>query len=186
MTNTHILLPERDDDEDLVDFINRAYDAAHQVPPPAGFGRFDCPEGQHWPTYYVDTDGLLDPPYNCPGCNYSRARAEADRWQCRATHRRWQTWRWVGRLHSWLYSLGAIGGCCTSYNGCEAHPVRYHITRWGGRRSYILGWRRENWRCLLRYRHWPGVHVGFGYCGKCVPCPSCDSTTNNHEPRCSL
>lgn len=94
----------------------------------------------------------------------------------RRSWRRWKLTRWL--VHTG-YRLGVVSASCHSYTGGE-WLVWAKIT--GTRRSdgvrarpcYVAGWPVENWRCLLRFHHWPSQHkVGLGLCVKCCPCPDC-------------
>lgn len=103
-----------------------------------------------------------------------------------ANHARWQTWKITKRFAHRGYALGVLAGSGSSYssecNGC----VRLY---WRGRRPYILGLSRNTWRCLLvggpNGRHRPADQIGFGYCSKCLPCPTCGSETAGHLPGCA-
>ena len=95
---------------------------------------------------------------------------------------RWRRWRVTNWLVAKAYVLGIIAGS----SWCS-HPAGGYVNRvnWRGRRPYLLGLMREEWRCWLVGRHRPGVHVGFGYCGKCVPWTCCGSTDVDHRAGCA-
>lgn len=122
----------------------------------------------------------------CPWCSldYETQRVAELEVQ-RDRHGRWRGWPITFRLARWAYALGVTSGSC--YGTCRqaGHGwcVKYVTLR--GSRPYVLGWPRNNWRCLLKGRHWPGEHVGFGLCGKCVPWQCCGSRTVEHLPGCA-
>lgn len=88
------------------------------------------------------------------------------------------------KVTGWMYALGIISSRGHKWsahcNGC-LFDVSFR-----GKRPYILGWERWKWNCIFRGHHWPGEYIGFDCCGKCLPCPSCDSITNDHEDNCDL
>ena len=89
------------------------------------------------------------------------------------------------RVFSWFagkcYVLGLASGGCSSWSG----NIYSHAIYWTGKRVYILGWERGNWRCLLRFHHWPTKHkVAWDMCGKCAPWPCCGSTAPNEGHHC--
>jgi hypothetical protein len=55
---------------------------------------------------------------------------------------------------------------------CRRRRLAAGLARWA-----------NTWRCWSR-GHRRGVEVGFGYCGKCVPCPRCGSETAGHYEGC--
>lgn len=146
--------------------------------PPAGWQLVEC-DRDH-PVMWMPDDGWAYPP-PCMYCSYAAIAKAHD--GCEHSHhgawRRWKIAHWLDRR---AYALGLTagggrrwgGGC----NSCLTGP------RWRGKRSYILGWPRENWRCLLQGRHWPGEQIGMGLCGKCAPWPCCGSTGYEHAVDC--
>lgn len=93
-----------------------------------------------------------------------------------------RTARLLRRLWSRCYTLGITSngpGWCWDTHG--EHLT--HRPRLRGSRPYVLGVKRETWRCWL-HGHRRGEPVGFGYCGRCVPWPCCGATTLDHHPDC--
>lgn len=117
------------------------------------------------------------------GAAWSRVwRLEND--ERHARHGAWRRWRFTRWLLGWAYQLGVISGWgTTSTSACTGCVSRIC---WRGQRYYVLGLPRDTWRCLLVGHHRPGEPVGFGMCGKCLPCPECGSTTATCEPGCRL
>jgi hypothetical protein len=117
----------------------------------------------------------------CPWCLLNdQAKQDAEARQCR--HLRWRRTRAFRWLAGMAYSLGVISGSCHSKaDGCDWCVTLY----WRGSRPYILGASRDTWHCWRR-RHRRGEEVGFGFCGKCVPCPDCTSETASHREGCAL
>lgn len=146
--------------------------------PPDGWQLVEC--DQDHPVMWMPDDQWGYPP-PCMYCSYEGFAAqhgtcEHDR------HGRWRRWKITHWLSRWAYQFGVIAGSGTSFGGgCHRCLSSVH---WRGRRPYVLGWRRECWRCLLKFRHWPGDDVGLGFCAKCLPCPACDSRTAGHAEDC--
>jgi hypothetical protein len=101
-------------------------------------------------------------------------------------HRRhpWAQWRLTRKVYGWAYQLGVISSYGTTWS--SAHHGCTHGARFRGKRPYILGWERWKWTCVFKGHHWPGEYIAFDCCGKCLPCPSCDSITNAHTDDCDL
>lgn len=171
------------EDEDYVEYLGRQGDAWCDNPPPAppGFVLVECgATPRHWPEYQIADSDFYDAP--CSHCQYQALQKSHD--PCRHSHHwPWRRWRITSEVHGWLYSLGVVVGGGWTFDGyCRGclNGVRFR-----GKRSYILGKRREWWACLRR-GHVRGEHVGFGLCGKCMPCPDCGSTTAGHRLGCEL
>lgn len=178
----HPDIPEQGDDEDFVEYLTRVGDLLVERPPaaPPGFVLVECTaEPRHWPEYHVAEDVFYPAP--CSRCQMDSFSKSANEWRCKATHRRWKSWAILGWLGRKGYSLGAIGGCGTSYGRCEFCGIgRQHTRpRWKGSRPYILGVKRETWACLRR-GHRRQEHISCGLCSVCMPCPECGSTDPTH------
>lgn len=147
-----------------------------------GLRQVGCGEPGHR-TWTVDRDDYGLP---CPWCAWREADQRAADLRVRVDwHGRWRgtrAARWAAR---WAYRLGVISGYSTGT--CDQPGHRWCIRKmsWRGRRPYALGWEAWKWRCLLRFRHWPGQEILSGYCGKCLPWPCCGSRTSGHEPECA-
>ena len=118
----------------------------------------------------------------CMYCAYEALRAE----HAPCEHSRHWPWRRWKVTHKALYRLrlaGVVSGGWTGYsehcNGCVSH------LKLGGS-SYVLGWPKWKWSCVFQGRHWPGVEVYGGICGKCSPCPGCESVTCEHRKNCPV
>jgi hypothetical protein len=130
----------------------------------------------HSRTWVLDDD-CYEPP--CPWCLADQAM-EAHEGCEHAGHGRWRRWGITKRLASKLYALGVVSGTGTAWGGgCKGCLT--HLS-WG-RSSYVLGWPRWKWQCVLVARHWPGTEIDgcWGLCGKCSPCPGCKTVTNEHR-----
>ncbi len=183
--NSHPSKPVMGDDEDYVEYICRTADHWTTNPPaaPDGFELIECSaEPRHFPIYMPVDDDLY--PGHCLFCerdDLSRANREQ---RCRLQHRRWKSWKGWSRIASRLYTLGITSsGGGTSFGRCEFCGVgRQQIApRWRGKRHYILGIKRETWRCLLKYHHRrTATYITAGLCSKCCPCPDCGSTDADH------
>ncbi|PXY20350.1 hypothetical protein [Prauserella endophytica] len=147
--------------------------------------RIDC-DRDHGPTYVDDNDEYADLA-PCPWC------LADDHWAVVLKHERAHDARKhrrhpgaSTRLAQWLasqaYALGIISGYGITWNGACGGCV--NGLRFRGRRPYVLGWESWKWGCLLKMRHRPGELIGFGMCGKCLPCPTCNSTTSGHNEGC--
>ena len=88
--------------------------------------------------------------------------------------------RFRRRFTSWAIHMGLASGGMYAWDGGQPVTAIY----WRGKRCSILGWTPAEWRCLLKFHHWPGPRVGFSMCGKCVPWQCCGSTTWGHRPDC--
>ena len=181
---SHPAKPIQGDDEEYVDYLGRTADhwITNPPPAPAGFELVECSANpRHWPEYSPIDEDLYSG--GCSRCIIADQAEVLRAWQCKAEHRRWKGWKITRWLNGKAYVLGIIASCGSSYGGCEKHPVQHNVGRWRGRRNYILGVSVEWWRCLLKYHHIRGEHVGFGFCGKCVPCPTC-GTFKRHDWGC--
>jgi hypothetical protein len=121
----------------------------------------------------------------CPWCERDDCAGRvADLEVARDRHGRWRGSRAASWLLGKAYAAGLIAGY--SVGTCRQPGHRWCAGRvsWRGRRPYVLGFRREEWRCILRYRHWPADPIIFGFCSKCMPCPDCGSRTAGHETGC--
>jgi hypothetical protein len=97
-----------------------------------------------------------------------------------AGHRAWRRWRLTHRLASHAYVLGLISSSGVGYGGGGCNGCLTAIG-WRGRRPYILGWRREQWSCLLVGRHRRREVPGEDICAVCAPCWVCRSTDPLHD-----
>jgi hypothetical protein len=98
-------------------------------------------------------------------------------------HGPWRSWKVTRRVVRWLQTLGVVdGGWITHDAHCNGCVSRLRLFK----STYVLGWPKWKWRCLLRERHWPGVLVFSDLCGKCLPCPGCSSVTLEHRPGCAV
>lgn len=149
-----------------------------------GLRLVDCDaEPRHW-MWIVDADDYGHPCLTCICHEQTESIRALERE--RDHHWPWRHWRLTGRLASWAYALGIISGysssTCPDYEGFWCHRFRRSLR---GKRPYVLGWRREKWACILRYRHWPGEDIGcMGRCGKCIPWTCCGSTGYDHVEGC--
>lgn len=116
----------------------------------------------------------------CPLCMVAEyvERERQARW-CR--HWGWRRWPVTAWVLGWAYRLGVVSGYGISYG--EGHDGCHKLGSWSGSRPYVLGVRRETWRCWRR-GHRRGEEVGFGFCGKCVPWPCCGAERVDHAPGC--
>ena len=173
-------------DEWTVEGFIAACDRVTANPPaaPTGIELVECAaEPRHWPMYVAHVDGMY--PSHCILCERDDLARQLREIECRRKHRRWKSWRVWSRLASRLYVLGVTSsGGGVSYGNCEFCGIsRQHMApRWRGKRSYILGLRREAWCCLRHgHRHAP---TSYGLCAVCCPCPSCGSTDPEHSGDC--
>lgn len=152
---------------------------ANPMPAPPGLELVECDaEPRHWPTYVAHVDGMY--PTYCHQCAYQVGLPRQNELVHKAEHRRWHRWRVTARFARHAYAWGLIAASATHYNGCKDCPKRTTI-RWRGKRSYILGARRETWGCLLKRHHIRTPLVTCrGLCSKCCPCPDCGSTDPTH------
>lgn len=97
-----------------------------------------------------------------------------------AGHRAWRRWKLTHRLSSHAYVLGLISSSGVSYGGGGCNGCLTGIG-WRGRRPYVLGWRREQWSCLLLGRHRRREVPGQDICAVCAPCWVCRSTDPLHD-----
>jgi len=135
-------------------------------------------EPGHPRAWFLAGDAIYPPP--CPFCQYEALRAEHA--PCEHSHHGpWRSWKVTHKALYRLRLLGVIGGGWNTYDehcrGCVSHLEL-------GGSGYVLGWPTWKWRCLLKGHHWPGVLVFADICGKCLPCPGCDSVTNEHGRGC--
>lgn len=120
----------------------------------------------------------------CMYCCYQRA-SDAHAGCAHARHWPWRRWKVTGRADYWLTILGVIGGGSAWTLDGHCRGCRTWRKPLTGKRSYILGKRREWWSCLLVGRHIRGDELGLGLCAKCVPCPTCGSPTLGHVAGCA-
>ncbi|MEV0214254.1 hypothetical protein [Micromonospora sp. NPDC050695] len=143
----------------------------------AGLRLVDCDAEPRHLLWVHDRDDYGIPCYLCAWVK----QAEAERLERQCRHWPWRTWRITSWLDRRAYSLGITGSGGNTYgdghNGCVT-GVRFR-----GSRSYILGVSRDVWRCWLS-GHRRGEPVGFGFCGKCVPWPCCQSIREEHTATC--
>lgn len=171
-------------EEDYTDYIVRQANAWCQNPPPApaGFELMECfSEPKHWPMYTVADDDFYAA--TCWDCtDHSAELREQINQLEHAKHSRFWRTKLGTRIVRWAYQMGVIAGSATTHNdfckGCLT------FVKWRSKRPYILGVSRDTWRCW-RAGHRRGEHIGFGLCGKCLPCPDCGSMTAGHEDGCS-
>lgn len=151
------------------------------VPAPPGFELVGChAEPRHPATYVLATDGYPAP---CPHCQ-QWALTDAHQGCEHRGHGPWRRWRLTHWLITQLYVSGLSSsgaGRMWGSGGCDGCVVSG--PRWRGGRPYVLWVSRDTWRCLRR-GHLPGDQVGLGFCGKCLPCPLCDSVTAGHADNC--
>jgi hypothetical protein len=149
--------------------------AEHAPADVPGLRRIDCERG-HGPTWVLDDDGY-EPP--CPWCARDD-EADAHEGCEHSHHGRWRRWKITHRVLARLYVLGAASSGTRWGGGCDYCAVS---VRWG-RNTYLLGWPRWKWRCLLVARHWPGEEFAYGLCCKCSPWPCCGSRVPAHADGC--
>lgn len=175
-----------DEQEWTVDWFLAECDRVAANPPaaPEGMELIECEATpRHWPIYAAHVDGQYPMPcFLCERDELDRALRKA---KCDREHRRWKSWHIWWRISSRLYALGitACGGGVWM-GRCEFCGItRQHMApRWRGKRSYVLGVKREAWSCLRRgHRHSPTY---YGLCSVCAPCPSCGSTDPAHPGDC--
>jgi hypothetical protein len=165
-----------------------AMTVADTITVPDGMELTDCTaEPRHTPVFVpVDEDAWCPTP--CPWCmaddHWQRVLKLEGAEQVRKHRRhRWYSNRVVHWLFGWAYQLGIVAAYGYSWNQHCKGCLDYIRVR--GRRCYVLGWPTWKWSCLLRSHHWPGDFIGLDSCAKCLPCPTCDSTTAGHEPDCA-
>lgn len=112
----------------------------------------------------------------CPYCLLESARDE-HRGCEHSYHRAWRRWTITHLIARWVYTLGitSTGGGFAYSSECDG--CMFLLPKLRGQRVYVLGWPTWKWSCVLRSHHWPGEYIGLGSCGKCLPCPTCGSTT---------
>jgi hypothetical protein len=121
----------------------------------------------------------------CPWCERDDSAARVAELEiARDRHGRWRGTRAARWLLNKAYGAGLIAAYSTGTCRQDGHSWCARHISWRGRRPYVLGVRREAWRCILRYRHLPGDPVFSGFCAKCLPCPDCGSRTAGHETGC--
>ena len=175
-----------DEDEWTVEGFLAECDRVTENPPsaPDGMELIECgATPRHWPTYVPHVDGQY--PAHCFLCERDDLDREVRQLRCEREHRRWKSWRVWLWISTRLYSLGLSTGGGVTYGRCEFCGIdrQHHAPRWRGKRSYVLGVRRETWTCLRRgHRHSPTY---YGLCSICAPCPSCGSTDPRHPGDCS-
>lgn len=135
---------------------------------------------RHLEVYVVDRDDYGTP---CMYCAYESIRE--DHAPCAHSHHwPWRRWKITGRVSHRLAVLGVLGGGGSwtldgHCDGCHTWNRPF-----AGKRTYILGKSRDWWRCLIQGRHIQGEQIGLGYCGKCLPCPTCGSGSADHPSDC--
>lgn len=175
--------PEMGEDEEYLDYLVRTAGWPTENPPsaPHGFELIECSaEPRHFPIYMPVDDDLY--PGHCLFCERDDLSRQIREHKCRENHRRWKSWRIWWHIAGRLYTLGiTASGGGVSYGHCEFCGIgrQHHAPRWRGKRSYILGKRREFWACLRR-GHIFREHIGCGLCSVCAPCPDCGSTDPTH------
>jgi hypothetical protein len=176
-------VPEQGEDEDYLDYLSRKADLYQDNPPPAppGMKLIECDhEPRHWPVYTIADEDFYDGPCSdCVGDDYRKQLADLKR----KSH--WRDHPLRGRVPNWIVSklctLGVIASYGTTFGGDTGCNWCINGITFRGRRTYILGWPTWKWGCVLKRRHRPGEHVGFGMCGKCLPCPDCGTTKADHD-----
>lgn len=133
------------------------------------------------PRHYMWVHQRDDYGFPCPACRIWE-QAEQDRLARQCRHWPWRSWRITSWLSRQAYSLGVLTGGAIAWG--DGHDACVTFGRWRGHRSYLLGVQRATWRCWSR-GHWRGEEVGFGFCGKCVPWPCCESKLEDHAPGCA-
>lgn len=135
---------------------------------------------RHPRTWLIANDAGYGAP--CMYCAYD-AESAAHAPCAHSHHWPWRHWAVTHKTLHWLVLAGVTRGGWFTHDthcrGCVDH------LRLGGS-SYVLGWPKWKWRCLLKGRHWPGVLVFADMCGKCAPCPGCGSVTYEHVGVCTL
>lgn len=173
------------DDEWTVEGFLADCDRITDNPPtaPDGMELVECDATpRHWPIYLPVVEGQY--PAHCFLCERDDLDREIRRRNCERDHRRWKSWRGWWHISLRLYALGITTGGGTTHGRCEFCGVtrQEHAPSWRGRRSYILGKRREWWECLRRWHRYSPT--AYGLCSVCAPCPSCGSTDPGHEGDC--
>jgi hypothetical protein len=148
-----------------------------------GLRLVDCDaQPRHW-IWVIDAEDYGHPCLTCICHEQTESIRELE--IARDHHWRWRGWRITGWLNSKAYALGITAGASWGTCSQPGHRCCHRKASWRGKRPYVLGWRREKWACILRYRHWPGEDIGFmGRCGKCVPWTCCGSTGYDHADGC--
>ncbi len=148
-----------------------------------GLRPFECDVTPAHLGWVVDAEDYGVP---CPWCLLTAEMAHAAELEIRRDwHSRWRGWAVARRVAAWAYAAGVVAGYGVGTCQQPGHSWCLRSARWSGRRPYVLFWPAWKWRCLLRFRHWPGDQIIMGYCGKCLPCPACGSRTYGHEPGCA-
>lgn len=138
---------------------------------------------RHWAWVLAsDANGYGIPCYACMLNEQAAERRAAEDRRNQHWVNRWRYWSLTSKVASRAYVLGVIGGYGQSM---EASGWRVCGFRWRGSRPYILGVKREVWRCWLIGHHRRGEEVGFGFCGKCVPWTCCGSQAADHAAGCA-
>jgi hypothetical protein len=140
----------------------------------------ECDATPRHPHTFLHASEAYPPP--CMYCAYDALRAEHA--PCEHSHHgAWRSWGITRKALHRLRMLGVVSGGWTAYSehcrGCVSH------LKLGGS-TYVLGWPKWKWSCVLRGHHWPGVLVFADICGKCCPCPGCSSVTNEHGRNCPV
>jgi hypothetical protein len=134
-------------------------------------------EPRHW--VWTLAGDYYEPP--CPRCQLAEYD-ERERLARQCKHWGWRSWMATRWLTSKAYTLGVIAGSGSAWG--DGHDWCVDSVRWRGGRVYVLGVPVNTWRCWLKGRHRRGEHVGFGFCGKCVPWSCCGSIVTEHAAGC--
>lgn len=176
---------EQGEDEEIVPYLTRQFDAWTTNPPaaPDGFSLIPCEATpRHWPMYEIVDDDFYGA--HCLNCAAEEAYAAHEGCE-HSHHRAWRRWKITHKIVTWLYASGlsVTGGSFKWGGGCNACLTSGPMFR-RGRRPYVLFVQTDTWRCILKGHHLPGDPIGFGYCAKCLPCPDCGSKTAGHNDGC--
>jgi hypothetical protein len=137
---------------------------------------------RHWAWVHAsDANGYGIPCYRCILSELTAEMHDAEARRLRRWYLRWQYWKATSVAAGWAYSLGIVSGYTVSvWPGGRTHSISLR-----GGRPYVLGVKREVWRCWLIGHHRRGEEVGLGFCGKCLPWPCCGSHRVHHNAGCS-
>lgn len=152
-----------------------------------GLYRVDCDTPGHGPVWVRDGDhtGYGVPCHQCMYKDVADELAKLRR-EDRCYHWPWRRWAATKWLTGKVYTSGlaAHGGGWRwggGHDGCQDRLPG----GWLRPRPYVLFVPSEVWRCWLIGHHRRGEHVGFGFCGKCVPWPCCGSQVAEHADGCA-
>jgi hypothetical protein len=133
---------------------------------------------RHPRTWFLASDGYPPP---CMYCSYD-VLAENHAGCAHSHHWPWRRWKLTRSAAYRLTLLGVSPGAWIIHDGYCRGCFSGFSPRLSG---YLLGWPRWKWSCLFRGRHWPGVQIIAGVCGKCAPCPACGSVVLEHGRGCT-